>query len=44
MKQLYHANNRLFITKGRGMQTVLETIIRNGQAEGKLLSDMSPDR
>jgi TetR/AcrR family fatty acid metabolism transcriptional regulator len=43
MKQLYHANNHLFISNGRGMQNVLENIIREGQMEGKLISEMSPE-
>lgn len=43
MKQLYHANNRLFITKGRGMQKVLETLILHGQTEGKIINEMSPE-
>jgi AcrR family transcriptional regulator len=43
MKQLYHANNHLFITKGRGMQNVLENIIHEGQMEGKIISEMSPE-
>lgn len=42
MKQLYHANNHLFITKGRGMQKVLENIIHEGQVEGVILDEMSP--
>lgn len=43
MKQLYHANNYLFITKGRGMQAVLEAIIQSGQHEGELAAEMSPE-
>ncbi|MDP4172113.1 MAG: TetR/AcrR family transcriptional regulator [Bacillota bacterium] len=43
MKQLYHANNHLFITKGRGMQNVLEDIIADGQQKGEILQEMSPE-
>lgn len=43
MKQLYHANNYLFITKGRGMQIVLENMIREGQMEGKIITEMAPE-
>jgi TetR/AcrR family fatty acid metabolism transcriptional regulator len=43
MKQLYHANNHLFITKGRGMQKVLEDIITDGQQKGAILDEMSPE-
>lgn len=43
MKQLYHANNHLFITKGRGMQKVLEDIIADGQQKGAILEEMSPE-
>lgn len=43
MKQLYHANNRLFITKGRGMQNVLENIIHKGQTDGRIITEMSPE-
>jgi AcrR family transcriptional regulator len=43
MKQLYNANNHLFITKGRGMQKVLESIIHEGQLEGEILEEMSPE-
>ncbi|MEH7072845.1 TetR/AcrR family transcriptional regulator C-terminal domain-containing protein [Neobacillus drentensis] len=42
MKQLYHTNNHLFIKKGRGMQTVLEKIIFEGQMEGKIITELSP--
>jgi AcrR family transcriptional regulator len=43
MKQLYHANNRLFVTKGRGMQKVLESFIYNGQTKLEIKKEMSPE-
>lgn len=43
MKQLYHTNNHLFITKGRGMQNVLENIIHKGQTNGRINTKMSPE-
>ena len=43
MKQLYHSSNRLFITKGRAMQNVLQSIIISGQSQGEIGKDMSPE-
>lgn len=35
MKQLYNSNNKMFITKGRHMQTILDEIILEGQEKMK---------
>ncbi|MEW9096506.1 MAG: TetR/AcrR family transcriptional regulator [Clostridiaceae bacterium] len=41
IKQLYNVHNRLFITKGRHMQTVLQSIIEDGQKIGEISTDMT---
>jgi AcrR family transcriptional regulator len=43
MKQLYHSNNRLFITKGRYMQKVLQSIISKGQSNKEIGTDLSAE-
>lgn len=43
VKQLYGFHNNLFITKGRGLQSVLQNIIEEGQNLGELRKDISPD-
>lgn len=40
MKQLYNSQNKIFVTKGRHMQSVLQTIIEEGQKNGEVLGDM----
>ncbi|AEB76392.1 TetR/AcrR family transcriptional regulator [Clostridium botulinum] len=42
MKQLYNSNNKMFITKGRHMQTVLDTIIEQGQKNNEVTTEMTP--
>lgn len=42
-KHLYNTNNKMFIKKGRHMQTVLRGIIEEGQLQGDIKSDMLPD-
>ncbi|WP_179234106.1 hypothetical protein [Heyndrickxia coagulans] len=44
MKQLYHAENRLFIQKGRGMQETLAQIIADGQTAGEMVRDMPAEK
>ncbi|MBP2643997.1 MAG: TetR/AcrR family transcriptional regulator [Firmicutes bacterium] len=36
VKKLYTANNKMFITKGRAMQNILNTIIERGQANSRI--------
>ena len=43
MKQLYHSNNRLFIQKGRAMQTILQNIISKGQQASEVSSSMTSE-
>lgn len=43
MKQLYNPNNKMFIKKGRFMQTTLQNIIKNGQMKNEVRTDMSPE-
>ncbi|WP_134911244.1 TetR/AcrR family transcriptional regulator [Paenibacillus sp. IHB B 3084] len=43
VKQLYTSNNKLFITKGRGMQSILQQIIERGQAVGELDQSMTSE-
>jgi TetR/AcrR family transcriptional regulator, fatty acid metabolism regulator protein len=42
-KQLYKADNKLFIAKDRYMQILLKIIIKSGQDNDELLKDMMPD-
>ena len=42
MKLLYNSNNKLFISKGRYMQNLLEVIIEEGQEKNEIKNDMSP--
>ncbi|GAA0076497.1 TetR/AcrR family transcriptional regulator [Clostridium sp. CTA-5] len=42
MKQLYNSNNKMFITKGRNMQTILDEIIREGQEKNEIINEMTP--
>ena len=44
MKVLYHAENRWFVKKHRGMQEVLLNIIRQGQQDGRLVIDSSAEQ
>ncbi|MCP3775754.1 TetR/AcrR family transcriptional regulator [Paenibacillus sp. MZ04-78.2] len=41
IKQLYTANNKLFITKGRYMQKTLQSIIEKRQLAGELDNELS---
>lgn len=41
MKRLYNFNNKMFITKGRYMQTLLQDIITNGQDKGEISHNMT---
>lgn len=43
MKQLYAPSNKLFIKKGRYMQTVLSNVIKKGQDDGEIISDMTAE-
>ncbi len=42
-KQLYTANNKMFIKKGRYMQTLLQELIADGQQKGELSTKSSPE-
>lgn len=42
ISQLYNTKNKLFIAKGRFMHVLLEKIIREGQDNQALVTDMSP--
>ena len=41
MKRLYNFNNKMFITKGRYMQTLLQDLITNGQDKGEISHNMT---
>ncbi|MBP2653582.1 MAG: TetR/AcrR family transcriptional regulator [Firmicutes bacterium] len=41
VKKLYIADNKMFITKGRAMQAILNAIIENGQANNQLTRKLS---
>lgn len=41
MKQLYNSNNKLFSQKGRFMQTLLESLILEGQNKNEISSHMT---
>lgn len=43
VKNLYHVNNSLFISKGRPMQKVLQDLIRKGQQSGELKEEQSAE-
>ncbi len=43
IKQLYVGKNNLFTTKGRPMQTVLKSIIEEGQESKEISTDMTSD-
>ncbi|MFK4303296.1 TetR/AcrR family fatty acid metabolism transcriptional regulator [Paenibacillus sp. RC254] len=43
VQQLYTSNNKLFITKGRDMQNILQQIIERGQAVGELDQSMTSE-
>ena len=43
VKKLYTSNNKMFITKGRVMQIILENIIKEGQALGELSNSQTAD-
>ncbi|MBU3214497.1 TetR/AcrR family transcriptional regulator [Clostridium estertheticum] len=43
MKLLYNSNNKLFITKGRDMQNLLNIIIERGQEKNELSKEMSKE-
>ncbi|RAK06957.1 TetR family transcriptional regulator [Halanaerobium saccharolyticum] len=42
VKKLYIPNNKLFIKKGRAMQTILEDIIAEGQQKNQISNRMTP--
>ncbi|SFC47488.1 TetR/AcrR family transcriptional regulator [Clostridium uliginosum] len=42
MKQLYNSNNKMFVTEGRHMQTILDEIINEGQEKNEIKKEMSP--
>lgn len=44
VKQLYVGKNNLFTTKGRPMQTVLKSIIEEGQKNKEISTDMTSDQ
>src|SRR3712207_5045492 len=44
MKQLYNSNNKMFITKGRHMQIILDTIIKDGQEKNEIKNNMTPQQ
>lgn len=44
MKQLYNSNNKMFITKGRYMQTILDAIIEEGQEKNEVKNSMTPQQ
>ena len=44
MKVLYHAENRWFVKKHRGMQEVLLAIIEQGREDGQLSTDLSSEK
>lgn len=41
VKKLYTSDNKMFITKGRAMQNILQAIIEKGQASGQITTKMS---
>ncbi|SNS59787.1 transcriptional regulator, TetR family [Anaerovirgula multivorans] len=43
VKQLYTVKNNLFATKGRHMQTTLQTIIEEGQKNGDITTSMTSE-
>ncbi|APC39423.1 TetR/AcrR family transcriptional regulator [Clostridium estertheticum] len=43
MKLLYNSNNKLFITKGRDMQNLLNIIIERGQEKNEISNEMSKE-
>lgn len=43
IRNLYHVDNHLFISKGRPMQKVLLNLIEEGQKSGKVKTDSSPE-
>lgn len=42
VKKLYTSDNKMFITKGRAMQNVLQSIIEEGQQKGQITKNESP--
>lgn len=44
VKELYNTSNILFIQKGRHMQTVLQDIIEEGQKNGSISKQMTPEK
>ncbi|NLM53130.1 MAG: TetR/AcrR family transcriptional regulator [Firmicutes bacterium] len=40
VKHFYHVQNKIFITKGRQMQNILQQIISQGQKNGEIRQDM----
>ncbi len=43
LRLLYNSNNKIFIDKGRYLQTLLSDIIKTGQQKGEIIDDMSAD-
>lgn len=43
VKKLYTSDNKMFITKGRGMQSVLQNIIEAAQKNGEIQRKYSPE-
>lgn len=43
IKKLYTSDNKMFITKGRDMQNVLQSIIEEGQLKGSISKIESPE-
>ncbi|MBW9151580.1 TetR/AcrR family transcriptional regulator [Clostridium estertheticum] len=43
MKLLYNSNNKLFITKGRDMQNLLNIIIERGQERNEISNEMTKE-
>lgn len=42
-RQLYNTDNKFFIKKDRYMLTALQEIIRQGQAKGEIITEMTPE-
>lgn len=44
IKHLFNVNNKIFIVKGRYMQTVLQNIIEEGQEKGEVCTEMTSEK
>jgi len=43
VKQLFAPGNKMYITKGRNMQAVLNDVIKSGQESGELIGNIKPE-